>query len=180
MASKQAGAVLTILGGVFYIIGSLLGAVLTAVFVGMANAFPNGYQGAPSVGLGSAGAIAVLVFGLGIFSGAMIIVGGALLNSDSSDRRKAGGVLAIAMMIIGAIPTFGGFLIGFILTLIGSVIGLTYKQGPDVVIGTMAMPPQGPPAAAQPGPSRFCPKCGLALQQGAVFCGSCGAPVGQG
>ena len=119
------------------------------------------------------------VFGLGVVSGGLIIVGGALLNSDSPDRRKSGGILAIVMMIVGAIPTLGGAVIGFFFTLLGGVIGLTYKGEPDIIIGSVPMPPASQPAGSG-GPLKFCIKCGLALHAGAVYCGSCGAPIPQG
>ncbi|MGD0396931.1 MAG: zinc ribbon domain-containing protein [Nitrososphaerales archaeon] len=125
------------------------------------------------------GILALLI--LGIFTGALIITGGALLNSDSPGRRKSGGILSIAMMVIGAVFTLGGLLIGFILVLIGSVIGLTYKGEPDVVVGVT---PMGPAWSAPVGesptaqrPVKFCIKCGSALYEGAVFCGVCGAPI---
>lgn len=180
--SKQIGAILTILGGVFYIFGSFIGGALLF-------GFGSGYM--PSSAAEEAGA-AVAVFG--VFTGVLIIVGGALLNSDSSGRRKAGGILAVVMMVLGAIPTLGGLGIGFFFTLIGSVFGLTYKGQPDIVIGMAPMspfqpsmpPPQAPmvPLQAVPSPVvkgqvKFCIKCGSSLHAGAVFCASCGAEVPQ-
>lgn len=181
LVSKQVGAVLTILGGVFYIIGSFLGAALGSLFAGLTGAYSSYQNG--GVYYNNVGAEFLFILGLGIFAGAMIIVGGALLNSDSSARRKSGGILAIVMMVFGALPSLGGLVIGFLLTLIGSVIGLTYKEGsPDIVVGYQ---PVAAPSGYQPAPVsrtgglKFCIKCGSSLHEGAVFCGSCGAPVPQ-
>lgn len=185
MVSKQVGAIFTILGGVFYIFGSFAGAFLSAIMSGFAYGFSSYYGQGSNTTLSSMGEAALLVLVFGVMSGVLIIVGGTLINSDSADRRKSGGILAIAMMIIGALPAVGGLLIGFLFTLIGSVIGLTYKGAPDIIIGTMPMSP--PPASSSQATStsgrattRFCIKCGMALHEGAVYCGACGAPVPQG
>src|SRR5208282_2627956 len=101
-----------------------------------------------------------------------IIAGGVMLNSDNSGTRKAGGIVALVMMLIGAIPTLGGLVIGFILVLIGGILGLTYKPTmPDFVIGYQQVPT--PMRAAQTsaqsfGPRNFCPKCGVPLHQGSA------------
>lgn len=194
MVSKQVGAVLTILGGAFYVIGALVGWVAAAgFFFGLFGSYtsvtsspgPSNLYTGPSGGFnfGELGTVLLLLIIFGIFTGTMIIVGGALLNSDSPGRRKSGGILAISMMVLGALPTLGGFGIGFLLTLIGAVLGLTYKESsPDIVVGyqpaTAPMPqPSSPPRT---GSTRFCIKCGQTLPEGAVYCGSCGAPVPQG
>jgi hypothetical protein len=174
LVSKQIGAIFAILGGVFYIIGSFVGGALLFGFSGL-------YM---SYGAAEEAGVAFAVFG--VFAGVLIIVGGALLNADSSGRRKAGGILAVVMMVLGAIPTLGGLGIGFLLALIGSVIGLTYKGQPDFVIGMApmspfqpSMPPQAVSIPVAKGRIRYCMMCGSPLDAGAVFCGSCGAKIPQ-
>ena len=185
MVSKQVGAIFVILGGVFYIFGSFAGAFLSAILSGLSYGYSSYYGLSSTSPLSTAGEAALLVFVFGIFSGILIIVGGALINSESPDRRKSGGILAIAMMVIGAIPAVGGLIIGFLFTLVGSVIGLTYKGAPEIIIGTMPMAaPSVTSGVTEPrvgkAGTRFCIRCGMALHEGATYCGSCGAPVPQG
>ena len=178
MVSKQVGAILTILGGVFYIIGSLFGALVGSFLYAMGTAFQ-------STNSSGAGTFALFLLGFGVVMGIVIILGGVWLNSDRKDTRRGGGILAICGIIFGALPTLGGLVIGFFFVVVGSVIGLTYKPGaPDVVIGVTDSRPVAPAmvsASSAPvrtsGRVRFCIKCGEPLHEGAVFCGSCGAKV---
>lgn len=185
MVSKQIAAVFAILGGVFYLFGSFVGSFLLGSLSGFAGAF-RGFSNpaGPSVGnsLANAGAVALSVFVFGLFAAMLIIVGGALLNSDSGSRRKAGGILALVMMVLGAIPDVGGFFIGFVFVLVGSVLGLTYKESsPDLTIAVAQTTPLygSQPAQASPAGTagQFCIKCGKQLYEGAVFCKYCGSPV---
>ncbi len=175
LVSKQIGAILTILGGVFYIFGSLVETFIAGLLLSF---FPSPAGVRP----GNFTDVVLAALSFGIFSGALIIAGGAMLNSDKPDLRKSGGILAIAMMVLGALPALGGFAVGFVFTLVGSVIGLTYKP-PDMVVGYMPVsaPLPAPVPAASPqgqaGPPRFCTKCGTGLHEGALFCGSCGAQI---
>jgi hypothetical protein len=145
VVSKQIAAVLTIIGGVMYLLGGLFETIIYAAEsegplafvstpgVSIFGSFQASEAAPASNGLNST---AVVILLLGLVTGICIIVGGALINSESGRRRKVGGILAIVMMGVGAITTLGGFVIGFIFVLTGSVLGLTYKpNSPDIVIG---------------------------------------------
>ncbi len=183
MVSKQIAAVFTILGGVFYVFGSFLGAAVFGSLFGFASAFSGLSTPGHGFSLANAGAAAMSIFVFGIFAAILIIVGGTLLNSDDGSRRKAGGILAAVMMVLGAIPDVGGFFIGFVFVLVGSVLGLTYKEmSPDVTIGIMQQQPpvygsQSPQTSAGSSGGLFCIKCGKQLYEGAEFCKFCGSPV---
>lgn len=182
MVSKQIAAVFTILGGVFYIFGSFLGAVMFGSLFGFASVFGNLSTQGRGVSLANAGAAATSIFVFGIFAAILIIVGGALLNSDDGSRRKAGGILAVVMMLLGAIPDVGGLFIGFVFVLVGSVLGLTYKEmSPDVTISIVQQPTaygsQSAQTFAATSGGLFCIKCGKQLYDGAQFCKFCGTPV---
>jgi hypothetical protein len=182
LVSKQIAAVLTIIGGVFYLFGSVVGSLMSALFSSFSY-FRNP-SNLTSHSISSSAALAVLVFGL--ICGIMMIVGGALINSDESVRRKSGGILALATMVIGAVPDVGGLGIGFFLALVGGVLGLTYKPNePDIILG-MTQESPAPVAAPQPSPYQmsktsggYCIKCGKQLHEGAIFCKYCGSPVPQ-
>jgi hypothetical protein len=141
-----------------------------------------------TAGLGTTDLNAIIygVAGFDILSGALIVLGGFLLNSRDGGRRKAGGILAIVMTVFGALTSLGGFIIGFILALVVSIFGLTYKPEPSDVgyagPANIAFPaaPQTNPVpdyTALPGRVNYCPKCGARLREGSVFCASCGAKV---
>jgi len=184
LAGKQIAAVFTILGGVLYVFGSIVGGFLFGSLLGFASGFGSISNPARGFSLANAGAIALGVFVFGIFAAILIIVGGALLNSDQGPRRKAGGILALVTMVLGAVPDIGGFFIGFVFVLVGSVLGLTYKEtSPDLTIGIAqtnpVYGPQGPRTSAGTSPGQFCIKCGKQLYEGAVFCKYCGSPVPQ-
>jgi len=179
--SKQAAAVLTILGGAFYL---GVGVLIAAVAPTMPSLVSN--FGTTGLGTSTIDAIVYSVAGFDILSGGLIIFGGYLLNSNNGGRRRAGGILAIVMMVLGALTSLGGFFIGFLLTLIGSVFGLTYKPEPSGVeyggpaaVSYPAAPQANPVPdyTAIPGRLNYCPKCGALLRQGSVFCASCGAKV---
>jgi len=183
LVSKQIAAVFAILGGVFYVFGSFVGGVLLGSLFGIADSI-RGFSSPGGDILANAGAAAVSIVVFGIFAGVLIIVGGALLNSDQGSRRKAGGILAIVMMILGAVPDVAGFGIGFIFVLIGSALGLTYKEtSPDLTIAVEQRTPvyvqQGQRGYSASMGGEFCIKCGKQLHEGAVFCKYCGSPVPQ-
>jgi len=199
LEGKGIAAILTIAGGVFYVIGGVLVAAVVASISSSLGSLMGGYGGTSygdlyginssnsSLGLGlssgSVDAIAGFLLAFGLVTGLLIVFGGYLINSESAGRRKAGGILVVVMLIVGGLTTLGGLLIGFILAVIGAYMGLTYKS-PGVVVGLGPMgsltlgsrvSPAGTPAGV--GPLNYCIKCGSQIREGAVFCGACGARI---
>ena len=189
---------LTVAGGVLYVIGGALVFSLAGTLSNLGNfggLFGN-YGGlitpttTPSLDTSGLNDVVYAVGGFGILAGILIIVGGVLMGAEQPSRRKAGSILAIVMLVLGALPALGGLLIGFILAAIGCYMGLTYKAarsnftvgfGP---VGSVTLGPQSPsnaspdaPSEAGRGPLNYCIKCGSRLRDGAVFCGACGARV---
>jgi len=192
---------LTIVGGVFYVIGgavvgllleslSSLGGDLGLGSNGLCPLIPqfpctNTLPSLSETGGSGLDSLGYLVAGFGVFAGVLIIVGGVLFTSEDPARRKIGGILAIIMILIGGLATLGGLLIGFILAVIGVYLGLTYKSNSQMVIGlgpvgSLHLGPQAAPLSntlAGSGPLNYCIKCGSQIRPGAVFCGACGARV---
>jgi hypothetical protein len=184
-----------LVGGVFYVIGGLLVVLLASSVSSMLNGLTGSLYTLPGssatpVDTSGVSGIVYLVGGFGILAGVLIIVGGVLLESGNPSRRKAGGIMAVVMIFLGALPALGGLFIGFIFGLIGGYLGLTYKStrpnftvglGPvgSVTLGpqTGANPSADVPLGAGRGPLNYCIKCGSRLRDGAVFCGACGARV---
>ncbi|MDA4121777.1 MAG: zinc ribbon domain-containing protein [Thaumarchaeota archaeon] len=183
MASKLTAALLTIVGGFFYAaVGGLIALATAYIPGGLANNLDLGVN----VSASFLNDVIYALASFGIISGALIMVGGFLLNSDSKSRRRWGGMLALIMMVLGAIPTLGGFVIGFILTLVGAILGLSSKSESAATSSpylATAKPPQTAQAAqdpdytAFPGRTNYCSSCGARLRDGSIFCSSCGAKV---
>ena len=111
-----------------------------------------------------------------------MIFGGWLMRSESSDRRKIGCILALVMLLVGSLFTFGGLVVGFILAVIGVYFGFTYRSDgrPTVIplgpVGSLTLGQQSQPIGpAGTGPLNYCTKCGSQIRPGSVFCGACGA-----
>jgi hypothetical protein len=204
LASKKTAAILTIVGGVFYILGGVVIAALLGSLSsltgsdgsggclfstgGLIPCTSSGSDTGLDLGLGS-GSMTTISDGIiivGFVTGLLIIFGGVLINSNIPGRRKAGGILAIVMILLGSLTTGGGLLVGFILGGIGAYLGLTYKSsgrgmtfglGP---VGSVTLGSRSPVSSSTPagsGPLNYCIKCGSQIRPGAVFCGACGARV---
>ncbi len=124
MARPIGAGVLTIIGGFFILLGgfvfALIGAVL-AVF-----GFVSG------------------VFFLGLLVGFLTLIVGFLMLAVPAGHT-VWGVLAVVLALVSIPVALGGFLIGFLLTLIGGVLALTWKRPVDRVITVEArrIPPFG-------------------------------------
>jgi hypothetical protein len=201
-------------GGVFYMIAGVLGALVVDSLSSLSGSGSglgpfgtstsgisflgpfevnnsNSTLGLGSLGLGGLGSgsldgFADILLAIGLVSGLLIIFGGILINSETPDRRKAGGILVIVMILLGGLTTLGGLVIGFIFAGLGAYLGLTYKSnsrgmviglGPigSVHLGSQTGPQSSSPAGT--GPLNYCIKCGSQIRPGAVFCGACGARV---
>ncbi len=96
--------------------------------------------GFPGVGLAVAA-----VGAIGLVSGIVIIIGAIMMNNDNKSKVKTGSILVLVFTIVGALFTVGGFFIGFILGLIGSILGLTWK-GSATMSTSAPMPSTAPPS----------------------------------
>jgi hypothetical protein len=113
MEKPTAAFVLSLIGGILtLILGSVVGAV-----------FAVGFFGATYAGYTAAG----LFFVLGIILGVLIIIGAALQHSGNQSRVRKGSILVLVSTIIAIPFTFFGAIIGFILSLIGAILGLRWK-----------------------------------------------------
>jgi hypothetical protein len=121
--SKNTAVYLSIVGGVFYIVGGLI----TAFIVTALGGFLSGL-GAPGYTKESVLSEAGFLFAFGVIIGLIIIaVSLTLLRSDNLRNRRIGSIINIIVAILGAINTLGGLLIGLILVIVGSAIAITGK-----------------------------------------------------
>jgi len=99
---------LVLIGGIF----TLLGGIAVAILGGIATLFLAGIGA--TLGL------------IGIISGIIMIVAAVLMNSTDVSKVHIWSIIALIFTIIG-LANGGGFIIGFILGLVGSILGLVYK-----------------------------------------------------
>jgi hypothetical protein len=121
MAEKPTAAfVLSLIGGIFILLG---GVVITAVS-SILLFFPV------------AGAVVAAIGIFGLICGILTILGAIWINTGEKDKVRMGSILVLIFSILSWIGAGGGFFIGFILGLIGAILGLTWN----------------PPATEQPPP----------------------------
>ena len=174
MASKTVAMVLCIIGGIFYMIGGLFGGFIIAgyeAYVATQGTFTDTI-------FEQVFWIVELSIIVGVVTGTIIIVGGVFMNSKNPKRRRVGGIFAIIGMLAGAVNTVGGILIGIILTIVGSIVGLRYKEHQVTIPSSTPVPSIGPGDATAPAltpvVTRVCPSCKSDISQDAKFCPRCG------
>ncbi len=108
--SKPTSAfVLILVGGIFVFTAGLMISIFGALF----TLFMFGLGG---------------IFGLfGIISGIVMIVSAFMINTTNKSQIKTWSVIALIFTCI-SIVNMGGFMIGFILGLIGSILGLVHEN----------------------------------------------------
>lgn len=133
MAEKPTAAfVLSLIGGIIYLLIGVLVAVVVA-FLGSISGLP----GFRMAGFAMAG-----IGGIGLVSGILMIVGAVMMNSSAKSRVQAGSIIVLVFTLVGALFTLGGLLVGFVLALVGSILGLTWRPP-----ATEAPPAPSPPPA---------------------------------
>jgi hypothetical protein len=131
MADKPTAAfALSLIGGIFILLGGIAVAALAAVAGGfLLTVLPA--AGAALIGLG--------VFGL--ISGILVILGAVWINSGEKSKVRTGSILVLIFSILSFIGAFAGFFIGFLLGLIGAILGLTWNPSTP----EQKAPPPAPP-----------------------------------
>lgn len=108
----SAAFVLTLIGGILVLLYSIVLTIVGTALVSLVSRSMSGY--------GS-------IYGIiGILIGLIIIVSAIMLNSTDKTKIRNWSIVALIFSIISLVFG-GGFIIGFVLGLIGSILGLTYK-----------------------------------------------------
>jgi hypothetical protein len=139
---KPNGAmILSILGGLFILLGGLLIFVLFNLVGGFASFIP-GTAGALSAGK-------ALGIG-GLLSGLVAMVLGVLVRVKPNLHAVIG-IILVVIAFSSFVTAAGGFVIGFLLTLVGGILALLYKPK---ISGPAAGMPSPSPAAMIAGQAR--------------------------
>jgi hypothetical protein len=116
MGEKPTAAfVLSLIGAIFMLLGGLGILALASAVGALASMFDLGL----GIGLTLLGAV-------GMVWGILALVGAILMNSSDAGRVRTGSILVLLASILSWFGTFGGFFIGFLLGLIGAILGLTW------------------------------------------------------
>jgi len=109
MEKPTAAFVLSLIGGILILLGGIFRASVS-IFFGWLR-----------------GLIVILGF-LGLIFGTIVIIGAIMIHSGEKDKVRTGSILVLIFSILSLfVGGRGGFIIGFILGLVGSILGLTWK-----------------------------------------------------
>jgi len=120
MAEKPTAAfVLSLIGSILIIIGGILGAIIGLIGGAMVGVIP---------GFEWLGGLIVILGFLGLVFGIISLIGSVMINSGEKGKVRTGSILVLIFSILSLfVGGTGGFVIGFILCLVGSILGLTWK-----------------------------------------------------
>jgi hypothetical protein len=130
MTEKPTAAfVLSLIGAILILVNGLWVAVVFSTIGGIAFMLP---------GFESLGGLFLIIAVVAIILGILTLIGAVMMNTTNKDKVRTGSILVLIFSIISLIGG-GGFFIGFILCLVGSILGLTWKP-------TSVTPPPPPPS----------------------------------
>ncbi len=123
--NTSTATILAAVGGVFYFIGGLTRSLLESILHGVNSIIAFGGQ--PATSSGASPVDSPLIIGL-IVGLTVIVV--SLSTFDSSRRvvRMGGGCLVIVVAVLGSFATFGGLVLGLIMTVIAGIGAITYAS----------------------------------------------------
>jgi len=164
--SPTAATILTLLGGIFFVIGGGVVVLIGALVGSLGSLGSLGNLGGLGFGnltstAGSAngsGLSSIVALGeFGVLLGIATVVLAVLIHMYPA-RHQLLGALVITFSVVSWVGSIGGLLIGFILGLIGGVMAITWKPAGTALVQI----------------TRICPNCGTVIQKDAKFCSYCG------
>jgi hypothetical protein len=126
-----AAFLLSLVAGIFILLGAALVSLMGFGFMGMMNRFGNGGRSYGMMGQG----FGMMGYGFGILAivglifGAIVIISAYMLNSKPREHTTWG-TLIVIFSVISIFSSAGGFGVGLILGIIGGVLAITWKP-PD-------------------------------------------------
>jgi len=123
-----AAFLLSLVAGIFILLGAAVVSLIGYRFAGMMNRFGNGVRGYGMMGQG----FGMMGYGFGILAiaglifGAIVIISAYMLNSKPQEHTTWG-TLIVIFSVISIFGSAGGFGVGLILGIIGGVLAITWK-----------------------------------------------------
>lgn len=121
-----AAFVLTLIGGIFVLLAGLVILAIGALFGAAASAAGAAGFTVPGMLFGGAGYLVVALGVVGLVLGILLIVASTKINSTDASKIKLWSILALVFSLI-SLAAGAGFFIGFVLALVGSILGLVHK-----------------------------------------------------
>ena len=122
-----AAFLLSLVAGIFILLGAALVSLMGYGFMGMMNRFGNGGRyGMMGQGFGMMGYGFGILAILGLIFGAIVIISAYMLNSKPQEHTTWG-TLIVIFSVISIFGSAGGFGVGLILGIIGGVLAITWK-----------------------------------------------------
>ncbi len=150
---------LSLIAGIFVLLGGLIVALIGAVFTFFA------------FGIGAIVGILGLVWGI------IIIVGANNLRAHP-EQHVTWGAIILVFSLISWVGAVGGLLIGFLLGLIGGILAIAWQPPQTTSTPTYASP-SPPPSTPTMQATRYCPNCGAPVPPNSTFCPNCGKQLTQ-
>lgn len=118
MGDKPTAAfVLSLIGAIFILLGGL---AMLAIASAMNSVFAELGMGDFGIGFEAVGA-------MGVIWGIITLIGAIMMNSTDKSRVRIGSILVLIFSIISWFGSLGGLILGFLLGLIGAILGLTWN-----------------------------------------------------
>jgi len=122
VTEKQTRAfILSLTAGILILMNAAAVAAAATWFPGLFPTLPGSTGNDP--------AVLYSVAVVGLICGAMVVLGAMMLRSKPAHKRAWG--IMIIVLSIPSVVTGGGFIIGFILGIVGGVLALSRKSKPD-------------------------------------------------
>lgn len=118
-----AAFVLSLISGILV----LLTGILILVAAGLISSLGEGHMPGVPYPLELIGSLITVIGVVGLIFGILILVGATMIYSGEPSKVRIGSILVLIFSILSLLTVGGGFLIGFILGLIGGILGLTWK-----------------------------------------------------
>ncbi len=118
-----AAFVLSLISGILV----LLTGILILVAAGLISSLGEGHMPGVPYPLELIGSLITVIGVVGLIFGILILVGATMIYSGEPSKVRIGSILVLIFSILSLLTVGGGFFIGFILGLIGGILGLTWK-----------------------------------------------------
>jgi hypothetical protein len=130
-----AAFLLSLVAGVFILLGAGLVSLFGYGFMGMMNRYGrNGFGygmmgqgfGMMGQGFGTMGYAVGIIGIVGLIFGAIVVISAYMLNSKPKEHQTWG-TLIVIFSVLSIFGSVGGFGVGLLLGIIGGVLGITWK-----------------------------------------------------
>lgn len=118
-----AAFVLSLISGILVLLTGILMLVAADLISSLGGGHMPGMPYPPEL----IGSLITVIGVVGLIFGILILVGATMIYSGEPSKVRIGSILVLIFSILSLLTVGGGFFIGFILGLIGGILGLIWK-----------------------------------------------------